>query len=82
MNDGPVGPPPNHESLSKYGGGITLVVFPLSCLDNSVYCCAGLCSSPVAQSRNLLWLGIHNFISRITEFLVMQSQVGEFTDAQ
>lgn len=40
MNDGPVGPPPNHESLSKYGGGITLVVFPLSCLDNSVYCCA------------------------------------------
>lgn len=30
VNDGPAGPPPNHESLSKYGGGITLVVFPLS----------------------------------------------------
>lgn len=78
MNDGPVGPPPNHGSLSKYGRGITLVVFPLSCLDNSVYCCA---VPQWPKSRNLLWLGIHKFISRITEFLVIPSQVGEFTDA-
>lgn len=79
MSDGPLGPPPNHESLSKYGGGDNLgglssLVFGQQCVL--------LCSSPVAQSRNLLWLEIHNFISRITEFLVMLSQVGEFTDVQ
>lgn len=77
VKDGPVAPPSNHESLSKYGGGgVTLVVFPLSCLDNSVQYCA---VSPVAQSRNSLCLRIHSFISRITAFLLMPSQVGEFT---
>ena len=68
VKDGPVGPEPNHESLSKYGGGgITLVVWvpPFSvdvfsllcpCLDNSVQCCA---ISSVVQSRSLLYLRIH-----------------------
>lgn len=79
MNDGPVGPPPNHESLSKYGGGDNLGGLSSLFFGQQHVL---LCSSPLTQSCNLLWLGIHNFISRLTEFLVMPSQVGEFAEAR